>query len=113
MVMPAWIRDYRELAWQVGESLITRSLLFGMGMVISIVTVRLLGTTGRGLIAVAATIGLLGAQFGHLGLHAAHTYYLAQDRRLLPSVFGNSLLVAAVCGGGTALLAGIVFTCVP
>ncbi|MBC7545229.1 MAG: oligosaccharide flippase family protein, partial [Candidatus Sericytochromatia bacterium] len=74
---------------------------------------RALGPEGRGLLAVVATIGVLGTQFGTLGLPTAHTYYVAQDRRLLPEVLADALAISLVVGGVGALAAWALCTLFP
>jgi O-antigen/teichoic acid export membrane protein len=84
---------------KVAETFGTRILLIGIGLVTSVIVARILGPDGRGLYAVAATIGAIGVQFGNLGLHASNTYYVARDRSLLPALVGNPLLIGFVFGG--------------
>ena len=94
---------------KVAETFATRILLIGIGLVTSVIVARILGPEGRGLYAVAATIGAIGVQFGNLGLHASNTYSVARDRSLLPALVGNSLLIGFVFGGLGAALAWVVF----
>src|SRR4030043_1134751 len=91
---------------KVGETFITRICLIGIGLVTSVIVARILGPEGRGLYAVAATIGAIGVQFGNLGLHGSNTYYLARARSLLPALIGNTLLVSFVVGGAGSGLGG-------
>lgn len=72
-----------------------------MGVGMTVIVARALGPEGRGVYSVAFAVAAFAIQFGNLGLHAANTYYIARDRRLLPSIFGNSLLVGF--GGGVGL----------
>ena len=93
---------------KVGETLITRILLIGIGLATSVIIARALGPGGRGLYAVAATIGAIGVQFGNLGLHASNTYSLAGKPELLPKLVINSLLVSLLFGGlGCVLFWGV------
>jgi O-antigen/teichoic acid export membrane protein len=113
-IKPAIEALYRRLIGsdfirKVAETFGTRILLIGIGLVTSVIVARILGPEGRGLYAVAATIGAIGVQFGNLGLHASNTYYLARDRSLLPALVGNSLLIGFVFGGLGAALAWVVF----
>ncbi len=64
----------------------------------TIVVARVLGPQGRGLFALATTVTGIGIQFGLLGLHSANTYFVARDRNVLSSLFGNSVLVGFVIG---------------
>jgi O-antigen/teichoic acid export membrane protein len=96
-----------ELRRNVLETYGTRVLIILVTFATAVVIARELGPTGRGLYAVAATLGAIGAQFGNLGLHASNTFYVAKDRALLPALIGNTLavvlvscVIAALCGIG-------------
>ncbi len=92
---------------KVAETFATRILLIGIGLITSVIVARILGPEGRGLYAVAATIGAIGVQFGNLGLHASNTYYVARNRELLSTLVGNTIMVSFVLGG-----VGIGLTCI-
>ncbi len=97
-----------ELRRNVLETYGIRLLVVAVTFATAIVIARELGPAGRGLYAVAATLGAIGAQFGNLGLHASNVYYVARDRALLPALIGNTLAVVfAACV--IAALVGIVF----
>jgi O-antigen/teichoic acid export membrane protein len=83
----------------VAETLVTRILLIGIGLITSVIVTRILGPTGRGFYAIAITVGALGVQFGNLGLHASNTYSIAKRPELLPKLVSNSLLVSFLFGG--------------
>src|SRR3989442_8405072 len=98
-----------ELRRNVLETYGTRVLVLIITFATAVVIARELGPTGRGLYAVAVTLGAIGAQFGNLGLHASNIYYVARDRGLLPALIGNTLavvfvasIVAAIGGIGFA-----------
>jgi O-antigen/teichoic acid export membrane protein len=74
----------------------TRVFVLIITFATAVVIARELGPTGRGLYAVALTLGAIGAQFGNLGLHASNVYYVAKDRGLLPALIGNTLAVVFV-----------------
>jgi O-antigen/teichoic acid export membrane protein len=98
---------------KVGETFITRICLIGIGLATSVIVARALGPEGRGLYAVAATIGAIGVQFGNLGLHASNTYYVARDRTILPALIGNTIVVSFVFGGVGILLSWIILALWP
>ncbi len=98
---------------KVAETFGTRLILVGIGIAMNVLIARTLGPEGRGLYALAATVGALGMQFGNLGLHASNTYHVARDRSLLAPLLGNSLLLSFVFGGAGAGLAWIVFSVWP
>lgn len=98
-----------EFIRKVGETFATRILLIGAGLVTSVIVARILGPEGRGLFAVAMTIGVTGVQFGNMGLQASNTYYVARSRELLPVLLGNTLFVSFVFGGLAAVGAWGIF----
>jgi O-antigen/teichoic acid export membrane protein len=102
----AW---HSDLARKVFETYATQITLIVAGLANTVVVTRSLGPAGRGLYAVALAIGYLGVQFGNLGLPASNTYYLAQDRKLLAPLLGNSLMVSFGFGGLGAALVGLAF----
>lgn len=73
-------------------------------------TARMLGPAGRGAYTAALVFGVLGSQFGNLGMHSANTYYVGRDRNLFPQLLSNSLCIASVVGGFIALVLWIFFT---
>jgi O-antigen/teichoic acid export membrane protein len=98
---------------KVAESLGTRFLIIGLGLVIAVLVARILGPGGRGLYAVAATVAGIGVQFGNLGLYASNNYFVARNRQLLPELLGISLVVSFGFGGLIAGIAYAVFTSWP
>jgi O-antigen/teichoic acid export membrane protein len=109
----SFVRLYREtitsdFVQKVAETFATRILLIGMGLITSVIVARTLGPEGRGLYAVAVTIGTIGVQFGNLGLHASNTYCAAKDRGLLPALVGNTFMISFGLGGLIAVAAWVV-----
>jgi len=76
----------------------TRLLLIVVGLVTTVMVARILGPTGRGLYAVATAIGMIGVQFGCLGMHASNVYFVSKKRSDLPRLVGNSLVVSFAIG---------------
>ncbi len=113
------IRDFLESARSsaflrnVIETYATQISLVGISLVTTVAVTRALRPEGRGLYAVAITVGTLGVQFGNFGLPASNTYYLSRDRSLLPRLLGNSLLISAVVGGLGSLIAWFLFAAYP
>lgn len=91
-----------ELRRHVLETYGTRVLVVAVSFATAVVIARVLGPAGRGLYAVAGTVGAIGAQFGNLGLHASNTYYVSKDRSLLPALIGNTLAAVLASGLVTA-----------
>jgi len=88
----------REFVRNVMATLTTRVFLIGVGLVNTVLVARILGPTGRGLYAVATAIGIIGVQFGCLGLHASNVYFVSRKRSDLSKLVGNSLIVSAAQG---------------
>jgi len=101
-----------ELRRNVLETYGTRVLVVAVTFATAVVIARVLGPSGRGFYAVAATVGALGVQFGNLGLHASNTYYVAKDRALLPALIGNTLAVVFMACV-VAVLSGIALSIWP
>ena len=98
---------------KVAETYATQIVLLALSLLTSVAVARALGPQGRGLYAVAMAMGIIGVQFGNLGLHASNTYYLAQNRSLLPQLVGNSLAVSLGLGGMLAICALGIFSLWP
>jgi O-antigen/teichoic acid export membrane protein len=98
---------------KIAETLASRILLMGVGLVMGVVIARVLGPEGLGLYALATTISAVGMQFGNLGLHASNTYFAAKDSSLLPSLVGNTLVVSFGFGGLCVALAWFIFSLRP
>jgi O-antigen/teichoic acid export membrane protein len=94
---------------KVIQTYVTRMLLLLIGIASSVLTARLLGPEGRGVLAIMTSITLIGVQFGNLGFHGSNTFYVAKSKNLLPILIGNSLLIAVVLGFSTAMLIWMFF----
>lgn len=88
-----------EFIRNVAETFATRIILIFIGLILTVIIARNLGPEGRGLYAVAVTLSSIGVQLGNIGLHASNTYYVSIDRKCLPNIVGNSLLVSFVFAG--------------
>jgi O-antigen/teichoic acid export membrane protein len=102
-----------DFVQKVSETFLTRILLIGIGLITSVIVARVLGPEGRGLYAVAATITAMGVQFGNLGLHASNTYYVARDKKILPALVGNTIVVSFGFGGLGCAFTWIIFSLWP
>jgi O-antigen/teichoic acid export membrane protein len=100
---------HSEFIRKIGETFFTRVLIIGMGLVTTAIVARILGPEGRGLFAVAVTVGTIGVQFGNLGFHASNVYFVARNPELLPSLVGNTLLISFGFGTFCALMAWLFF----
>jgi antigen flippase len=91
-------------------STIVASRLFRLaaGILVAIVTARMLGPAGRGEYFLVVTLAGVVAQLGNLGLHSSNTYQVARDHQLLRSLVANSLWASILVGGvlSAAVVAG-------
>ncbi len=102
-----------DLVRKVLETYATQISLILLGLFTTIAVARALGPTSRGLYAVALAMGQIGVQFGHFGYVASNTYYLGQDRALLPRLLANSLLVSVVVGIVATVAGAVLFSLRP
>jgi O-antigen/teichoic acid export membrane protein len=72
----------------------------------SIIVARWLGAEGVGALAVISVTVALAVQLGCAGLPSANTYFIAQDRSKLPSVWSNALLFGLIAG--SIIAAGLI-----
>ncbi len=116
-----WLRGtkllYRLLSGdftrKVLDTSATRVALIGIGLLTTIAVVRGLGPEGRGFYAVALAVGMLGQQFGVLGLHVSNTHFVAKNPSHLPELLGNTLAVSLVIGGLTLAGPYLIFAAWP
>ena len=117
--LPAWVRVRldrllgSDFVRKVAETFVTRIALVVIGLITSVLIARVLGPEGRGLQATLAAVVAIGAQLGNFGLHSANTYYVARDRKLLPTLLGNTLLVSLISGAFVALVGWLVLAIWP
>jgi len=110
-----WLRTARssDLVQKVTGTLAARMGLIVIGMASTVLISRILGPAGRGLFAAATAFAAVFIQFGNLGLHTSNTFYVAKDRRILPTLVGNSLATSFLLVGSLALGAWAVFRVKP
>ncbi|HKW17138.1 MAG TPA: oligosaccharide flippase family protein [Terriglobales bacterium] len=96
-----------DFSHKIVETYATRIFLIGLGLITSVVVSRTLGPTGRGLYAIAAVTGILGVQFGNMGLHTANVYYVAREPQSLPALVGNSLILSFGVGTLISFILGL------
>src|SRR6266404_1579247 len=106
----AWRSD---LFQKIVQTYATQVVNIIVTLATTILVTRSLGPQGRGTYAVAITIGNLGVQLSHMGLHASNTYYVAKNRGLLSALLGNALFVSFGLSGALAVLAGVFFSLNP
>jgi O-antigen/teichoic acid export membrane protein len=81
-------------------------LVLVLSLISSIVIARTLGTSGRGLFAVAVVFAAVATQFLNLGLHASNTWAVSRDPSTIGVLLANSLLVSVALGGLAILVLG-------
>jgi O-antigen/teichoic acid export membrane protein len=112
--LAGWRRAmHSDFLAKMAETLITRVVLVGVGLLAAMLVARQLGPGGRGLYAVATTVAAIGVQFGNLGLYASNTYFVSRDQRLLPELLGNSLVVSFGFGSLIVIISYVLFAAWP
>lgn len=91
---------------KVLATLLTKGLLFFCGLAVSVVISRTLGPGGRGIYALAITIGTLGVQLGNFGLHSSNTFFAAKSPDLIGTLIANTVWLSF---GGGATIAGLLW----
>jgi len=99
---------WRRVAGTAGS----RAYLLVLGMVSAILTARVLGPGGRGLLAALVTLGAVGVQLGQVGMPAALTFHAA-GRQPVRRLLGVALMTALGWGTALAVAALVVFAVVP
>ena len=89
---------------KVAATYSTQILVVILGIITSAVIARILGPAGRGEYSVVVAWGMIGMQFGNLGLHASNIFYVTKDRKLLAPLAGNSLVVSFIAAVIFALI---------
>jgi antigen flippase len=93
---------------RVSLTVTSRLALTVFGLLSSIITARALGETGRGDYFFMVTLSATIVQLTNFGLPVSATYYVAQDRRVAPSVVTNAAWVSVVAAGGTGIVLALV-----
>jgi len=109
----SYVAPSSDFVRKVMETYATRIVLMGFGLATTVIVARILGPEGRGLYAVGAATGMLGVQFGNLGMHTANVYHVARDPALLDRLAGNSIAVSFGVGGMLAIFLAVIFLLYP
>jgi len=102
------IMNSRLLFSHIFETFFSRVMTIIVSVLITVLVARNLGPESQGMYAVAVALVAVGVQFGNFGLNASNTYFVSKDRRLFPQLFGNTLLISAVIGGGIGLIGYVI-----
>jgi O-antigen/teichoic acid export membrane protein len=114
LVKKRWMNLFHsEFIQKVAETFFTRILIIIIGLVTTAITARILGPEGRGLYAMAITVGTIGVQIGIFGLHTSNVYFVARNPSLLPALVGNTLLNSFVFGTLGCFVVWWVFYLIP
>lgn len=70
----------------------TQVLIFGLGLVVSIILARALGPTGKGIYALIILIPAAMLKLGSLGIEAANVYFTGSKQYQIKDIVSNSLL---------------------
>ena len=93
--------DERSFFQKVLSVFVTNGVLLIVGMGSSILSARLLGPEGKGVVGSAVALSGIGSQFLNFGMHGSHSYQLAKNPGCMSRVAGNNLIMVAlavVCG---------------
>lgn len=101
-ILPTRLRSV--FATNVASSYATRLGIMVIGLANTVIVSRWLGPEGRGIYAVAVAVATVAVQFGNFGMQASSCFQVAKQPELLPRLLGNAGVIAAVCGGGAALV---------
>jgi O-antigen/teichoic acid export membrane protein len=93
---------------RVSLTVTSRLALTVFSLLSSIVTARVLGEAGRGDYFFMVTLSATIVQLTNFGLPVAATYYVAQDRKMAPSVVANAFWVSVLAAGGTGVLLALI-----
>ncbi len=87
-----------DFSKNVAISSISRVLTIGMAVLTSVIIARILGPSGKGILAALGAMVGIALQFGSLGLHGANTYFAAKDKNKSTSLIANSFWFSLVVG---------------
>jgi len=79
-------------------TLITRVLIFGVALGTNIVLARTLGPSQKGIYDIVLLIPSFSALLVMFGFDTANVFFGARDKLLLPTLVGNSVIAAIICG---------------
>jgi len=85
-------------------TLVSRIVVFGLSLVAGVILARTLGPHGRGLYALALVAPSALTLVANLGISQALTYHLARKTYPVEQLIGQSIALALILGGVTALL---------
>lgn len=91
----------------VGSVFSIKVVVYVIGFLTSIYLARTLGPAGKGKLAVIISVYSIILQFGNMGLHTAHVYYIAKDRSRAAQCEGNIIFLTVV--SAVLVLAAIVY----
>ena len=86
------------------QTLGTRLVGLMAAAVASVVTARILGPEGKGVVVVLGTLAATLVQFGSLGLTAANVHFAARGQEQVPRLAGTSAWVTLGTSGGLGIL---------
>ncbi len=80
----------------VTSILSVKIFLYIASTVTSIYLTRILGAEGKGELAIVTSVYGVVLQFGCLGIHSAHTYYISKDRRVVKKCEGDNIVLTGL-----------------
>jgi O-antigen/teichoic acid export membrane protein len=85
----------------------------GLSLLNVLITARALGADGRGQIAFLTTVAYLTSQVASLGIQQAVVNLAGREPSLTPALFGTSVALSALLGGGAAAAVALAVLIVP
>lgn len=98
LIFLKYFEKHLAILADIGNTFINKILTLLMGLLASVLIAKALGPAGRGEYAVAAFITALGVQLTNLGIPSANAFFIAQDKKNLPSFYENSLYLGLFLG---------------
>jgi O-antigen/teichoic acid export membrane protein len=102
-----------DFVLKVSQTFASKLFIAGVNIVGSILISRALGPNGKGIFEAAGALTAVSIQLGNLGLHSSNIYCVAQNRSLLPTLIGNSLVAGFGMGCLLISLFGLLFSIKP
>jgi len=95
----------RSIAAASAHTLVSRILIYGSGLVASVLIARGLGVAGNGWYALAMTVGSIAAMVAALGFEQAQARTWSRREHSRATMWGAAIAVAAIVGTACGLLA--------
>jgi len=82
----------------ISVTFISKTIIIAIGLLTSVIVARVLGPSGKGVLAALGAIVGIALQFGNLGFQGANNYFVAKDKSKALFLVGNSFWISFVIG---------------